>query len=324
MAEKIVLRASAPRCSTQCFVAAMGVAAMALLSCANVANADPQATPTRSATISPGLQDAEFDHTPASLPEVTVEATRAALERRVDAFVHGVTRNPGYSETESLVRWNAPVCLFAGGLAAEEVKFVLTRLSQITSSAGAPLAGEPCQPNFIIIATSEPDRVLKAWYARNSQLFGNAPLSKIRHFLDPSQSRPIRVWYNINLGRTATMRNGHFIPSNVRAESSAFVRNAILGFSSIFAVIDTNRTEHAKLGQLADYVAMAGLTNIDLDADIESAPSILRLFASSAEISPPGLSSWDMAFLKALYQSDQTSRTQRVEIANRVFREVSR
>jgi hypothetical protein len=280
----------------------LSIAALAALCCSNV---------SRTADNPP-------------LPEVTVEAARAALEHRVEAFVRGITRNPGFSDDESLVRWNTPICLFAAGLTPEDVKFVLARLLQISSSAGAPLARTPCQPNFIIVATSEPDRVLEAWYVRNNQLFGTATPAHIRQFLEDSRSRPVRVWYNINLGRKAGVRNGHFVPSNNRAESSPFIGNAAFDFFSIFAIIDTNRTEHITLDQLADYVAMVGLTNVNLDADIGSAPSILRLFALSAEHQPSGLSSWDAAFLKALYQSNQASRAQRFEIAERMVHDISR
>ena len=174
------------------------------------------------------------------------------------------------------------------------------------------------------MATSELDRVLRVWYARDTRLFRDAPPALIRQFLESSQSRPVRVWYNIDTGRKSGMRNGHFIPSNTRAESSALAGNAVFGFFSIFAIMDTNRTQHSTLDQLAAYVAMACLTNVDLDTDFGNAPSILRLFAPSAENQPSGLSRWDAAFLKALYQSNQTSRTQRFEIAERVAHDVSR
>jgi hypothetical protein len=291
----------------------LGVAVLAALCCSNVAKPDPQTTPAPSVTESPS-----------SLPEVPTEAARTALERRVDAFVHAITRNPGLSDDGSLVRWNTPICLLVAGLTAEDDKIVSDRLSQISSSAGAPLARAPCQPNFIIIATSEPERVLNAWYARDNRLFGDATPAQIRQFLESSQSRPVRIWYNIDTGRKSGMRNGHFIPSNTRAESSAFVASTAFDFFSIFAIIDTHRTAHTTLDQLAAYVAMTGLTKVDLDGDLGSAPSILRLFAPSAENQPSGLSSWDAAFLKALYQSHQTSRTQRFEIAERVTQDISR
>jgi len=280
----------------------LSVAALAAWCFSNVAKADQHPTPAASATDSPG----------------------AVLERRVGAFVRAITRNPGLSDGDSLVRWNAPICLLVAGLTAEDVGIMSHRLSQISSSAGAPLARAPCQPNFIIVATSEPDRVLTAWYARDKRLFGDATPPQIRQFLGGTDSRPVRVWYNIDMGRKSGTRNGHFIASNLRAESSTFVGNPVVDFISIFAIIDTHRIEHTALEQLADYVAMAGLSKVDLDADLGNAPSILRLFAPSAEEHPSGLSRWDTAFLKALYQSDQTSRTQRFEITERVIHDISR
>jgi hypothetical protein len=313
VAGKLIPDAGIGRRSIGCRFSALSVAALAALCCSNVAIADQHITPAQSAT-----------QTPPSLPGFTTEEARAALEHRVDAFVRAITRNPGLSDDDSIVRWNAPICLLVAGMTAADVKFVSARVSQISSSAGAPLARAPCQPNFIIVATGEPDLVLDAWYAQDNRLFRDATPALIRRFLEGSQSRPVRVWYNIDMGRKSGMRNGHFIPSNTRAESSTFVGNAALGFFSIFAIVDTTRTQHTTLGQLAAYVAMAGLTNVDLDADLGSVSSILRLFAGSAENQPSGLSSWDAAFLKALYQSSQTSRTQRFEIAARVAHDISR
>jgi hypothetical protein len=293
--------------------AALSVAVLAALGCSNVARSDPPPNSAPAATESLPLSSA-----------VRAEAAPAALERRVDAFVRAITHNPGSSDEDSLVRWNSPICLLVAGLTAKDVKLVSARLSQIGSSSGAPLARSPCQPNFIVLATSEPDRLLNAWQARDRRLFGDAASAQIRQFLESSRSRPVRVWYNIDQGRRSGTRNGHFIPSNTRAESSAFVGTAASDFLSVFAIIDTHRTEHTTLGRLADYVAMAGLTRVDLDAGLGSAPSILRLFDASTENQPSGLSSWDAAFLKALYQSNQTSRTQRFDIVERVTQDISR
>lgn len=246
-----------------------------------------------------------------------------AFRQRAEVFVRALTKNPGFSAEESLVRWNTPICLFVAGLPDEDSKTMMVRLTQIVAAVGAPLARAPCQPNFSIVATSEPGRVLEAWYSRDKQLFGDASGSQIRRFLDSAGSRPIQVWRNIDRGRKAGTRLGHFVPSNNNAESSSFVRNAVLDFYSAFAIIDTNLASHATLDQQAGYVALTELSNIDPDADIGSAPSILRLFAASAT-PPDGLSAWDEVFLKALYHSDQTSRSQRRDIAEAVMNEISR
>ena len=269
-----------------------------------------------------GKTDAQT--TPPPLPQAAAEGDGVTLERRVDAFVRAITRSSGMSDGDSPVRWNTPICLLVVGLAEEDSRIVSDHLSQISTSAGAPLARAPCRPNFIIVATSEPDDVLKEWYARDKRLFGDATSAQIRQFLENSRSRPVRVWYNIDWGRKSGTRNGHFVPSDARAESSAFVGNPVLDFLSVFAIIDTQRTEHTAVDRLADYVAMAGLTNIDLDADLGDAPSILRLFAPVTERPPPRLSRWDAAFLKALYQSDQTSRARHFDIEERVIHDIAR
>jgi hypothetical protein len=252
----------------------------------------------------------------------TLEAQQAILKERVQTFVRTITRNAGFSDDESPARWNTPICFFAAGWGAEDLSSVLTRLAQISAAAGAPLAGKACTPNFVVVSTAEPDQVINAWSARNKQLFGNASAVQIREFLDSTRARPVRTWRNIDIGRVATTRFGHFVPSNSHADPSPFAGNSPLGFLSVFEIIDANRTAGIDLHQLADYVAMMGLSNIDIDVDVGDAPSILQLFSPARNFAL-GLSNWDTAFLTALYQTDQSSRSQRFEIAQRVAEAVT-
>lgn len=251
----------------------------------------------------------------------TVEAQQAILKERVHSFVRTITRNTGFSDDESPTRWNTPICFLAAGWGPEDLSSVLTRLAQISATAGAPLAGKACTPNFVVVSTAEPDQVINAWYAKNKRLFGNASPLQIRHFLDSMRSRPVRTWRNIDVGRVATTRFGHFVPSNSHADPSPFSGNSPLGFLSVFEIIDASRTAGIDLRQLTDYVAMMGLSNIDIDVDVGDAPSILQLFSPRSVAL--GLSNWDAAFLTALYQTDQSSRSQRFEIAQRVAEAVT-
>jgi len=70
---------------------------------------------------------------------------------------------------------------------------------------------------------------------------------------------------------------------------------------------------------------MVSFTQINLDADVSTAPTILRLFSTSAAAGgmPVGLSSWDRGFLKGLYHTDQASRTQHFAIARRAMSDIS-
>lgn len=252
----------------------------------------------------------------------TLEAQQAIRKERVQTFVRTITRNTGFSDDESLTRWNTPICFLAAGWGAEDLSSLLTRLAQISAAAGAPLAGKGCTPNFVVVSTAAPDQVINAWWAKNKRLFGNASPLQIRHFLDSTRSRPVRTWRNIDIGRVATTRFGHFVPSNSHADPSPFAGNAPLQFLSVFEIIDAGRTAGIDLHQLADYVAMMGLSNIDIDVDVGDAPSILQLFSPARSLAL-GLSNWDSTFLMALYQTDQSSRSQRFEIAQRVAEAVT-
>jgi hypothetical protein len=256
--------------------------------------------------------------------DADVAREQPPLEHRVEAFVRAMSKNPEGGQGDSLVRWSTPICPLVVGLPAADTKTVSERLARISASVGAPFGLAPCKSNFVIIATAEPDKVLEAWYARDKRLFGEATPAQIHQFLDSSASRPVRVWYNIDAGRKSGTHNGHFVPSNQRAESSAFVGNTVCDFFSVFAIIDTHRTDRTALEALADYVSLLGLTNINADAALEGAPSILHLFAAPGEERPTGLSSWDAAFLRAVYQSNQTSRTRRFDIAERMIHDLER
>ena len=291
---------------------ALSAAVLAAWCCAQRTQADPQAPP-------------EIQVAPAAkAPKIEAGADTISLPRRVDAYVRAITQRPGLSDDGLLVRWNTPICLQVLGLAPNEARSFSERLAQLGASAGAPLAKTPCQPNLVIIATAEPDRVLSAWYARDPRLFRDATPARIRQFIEGSKSHPVRVWYNIDTGRKSGVHNGHFVPSNTEAESSVFAGNTGFDFFSVFAIVDTARAAGHSWDELAAYVALAGLTNVNLDAELGGAPSILSLFTPSSDQQASGLSSWDSAFLRALYQSNQMSRTRRFDITERIVRELSR
>jgi hypothetical protein len=120
----------------------------------------------------------------AALPQITVEAQRRDTEKRVQEFVSHV---PIMSNSdESFARWDTPICPLIAGLPRDDGEFVLTRLSEIAASVGAPLDQRQCRANFIVLVTSDPVASLKAWAARAhyQHLFGEA---------DPKKVTPVSV-----------------------------------------------------------------------------------------------------------------------------------
>ena len=261
-----------------------------------------------------------------SLDQVTVEAHRQALEERVTAFVR-IWARP--AENESLKRWNHPMCPLVAGLPQAQGEFMLARISDVARRAAVPLGDEHCHPNFYVVATPDPEELLKSWKQRDRNLYGDAMPGQVRRFLD--HDRPVRVWYNASfeaggggpLSPQASELGTNYVPTNRRGKATRLQFNDVMVFGSVIVIIDMRRVHDLNYGQLTDYVAMLGLAQPDTDADFGNAPSILQLFSPHPpEPLPQVLSDWDVQFLRALYATEQTSLTQRNQIIQMMMRDL--
>jgi hypothetical protein len=285
----------------------------------------PEAAPSKDASVAPS-RDAS------AASQVTIEGQQANIEQRVEAFVTQITAG---SPSDALELWRQPICPLVAGLSREQGEFVLARLSQVATAAGAPLAPQQCRPNFFVTMTPNPERLLQEWRSRDHHLFGRAGATAIKRFIETP--RPVRVWHNTQRedANGVVLRGddldvggapgGAAVAINGRAADSRLERAAVTDLASVIMVVDTNRLQGLKVGQVADYVAMAGLAKLDLDADVTSAPTILRLFAATpAAAAPEALTPWDEAFLKALYHTRQHSPAQRSMITRTMVRDLPR
>ncbi|MGC1520950.1 MAG: hypothetical protein WA803_05365 [Steroidobacteraceae bacterium] len=312
-------------------VAAGWVAALVLCSWAGGAVSSEAPPPPQPSKAAPDAADKP------GLDQITVEARRerALLEHQVSSFVSAISAAPFQ---EALARWKTPICPAVAGLPRGHGEFVLTRISKIATDSGVPLAPENCRGNFYVVVTADPDALLKAWIKRDISIFGDAGGTKIRAFLN--SSRPVRVWYNADLntadglpltgydgtaGAPAAPAMGggvlQGVPNNDHALGFRLKRDEVRDLSSVIVLIDSRRARGVSFGQLADYVALIGLAELRLDANVGEAPTILHLFSESDK-APPGLSPWDEYFLKALYHTEQTDVMQLSEIKISIVRDV--
>ncbi|MDP2117219.1 MAG: hypothetical protein Q8J71_07465, partial [Brevundimonas sp.] len=82
--------------------------------------------------------------------------------------------------------------------------------------------------------------------------------------------------------------------------------------NKVIIVVDLDRIDGVMLPQLADYLALVALAQVDPDGDTSRFSTILNLFDDPE--GSPGLTGWDRAYLEALYggpserirNSDQT------------------
>jgi hypothetical protein len=252
---------------------------------------------------------------------------RATIERTVRTFVNAIAVKPG---DESLARWQPQVrlCPLVAGMPGSDGEYVLSRISKIATAAGAPLAPAHCKGNFYIVVTSDPEGVVKAWMKRDVRMFGDETDqggTKIREFL---ADRPVRVWYNTDfyeldgtpLGNNAGVNaDGR---TNLSARATKIEINSYRALSSVIAIVDARRMKDVSFGQVAAYVGMVGLAQIRPEANVADAPSILNLFADTSK-APPGLTTWDESFLKAVYGTRITDRAQLAEIKTAMVQDVA-
>jgi hypothetical protein len=89
-------------------------------------------------------------------------------------------------------------------------------------------------------------------------------------------------------------------------------------------LVDARATGKVTLAQLADFISVVSLSQIDLSADLGGVDSILRLFAQPRpQVLPAGITEWDYAFLKGLYRVSYSPVNQQRDIAARMVRELA-
>jgi len=267
--------------------------------------------------VTASAQDSKIDSTTVAAPK-----DRAAVERQVRSFVNAIAVKPG---DESLARWQSqiPLCPLVAGLPGSDGEYILSRVSKIATAAGAPLAPEHCKGNFYIVVTSDPEGVIKAWSKRDVRMFGDETDqggTKIREF---AASSPIRAWHNTEFynldGTPLGNTEGR---TNQSARATRIEVNGYRALSSVMAIVDARRMKGVSFGQVAAYVAMIGLAQIRPEANVIDAPSILNLFAGGGK-APPGLTSWDESFLKAVYGTRITDRAQLAAIKTAMAQDVA-
>jgi hypothetical protein len=269
----------------------------------------------------------------AALSQVTIAARREALKQRLNTFVSSVTRANAGAQTDPLAVWDSPLCFAIAGLPREQGEYVLDRLSKAAEAAGAALASDDqkCRPRFIVVFTGQPEALLRGWYHHSQAAFNCSFPWPVNDFIQ--MQRPVRVWYNLELraplaGLPSTVDPAEFVHVLPTAcgrgkvpggTGSHITFPTVPDFMSVLVVVDLHRVEGFKLSQIADYIAMSGLTKINYDAGVADAPTILNLFATSGDAEPQGLTDWDRSFLEAIYHTYQYVRGQRVAVVDRML-----
>lgn len=222
------------------------------------------------------------------------------------AFVDAVT-----DDVEGQVaRFHEPLCPLAAGLPGDYNATVEARIRSVAQSVGVAVNGYPrCRANLILLVAEDADAALTLLRRRRPDIFTGLPASEVRRALD--SNGPVRSWQSSEARRTGGNPIGenrhsalyqdvhlhHGIPASLLRETT----RRELRLSVVLFELDA--IDGLTLMQIADHAAMRGLASTRTGG--AAAPSVLALFDGSASSRrPPAATGWDLAYLRALYDSD--------------------
>lgn len=309
----------------------------ALLATAILLGSDPGSTPTLQTlpTASQQVQEPEA----VELEDITV------VGRPLTDLIRGFTTEVAEpNRFRGLARWDGSICVSAVNLRVDTAQYVVDRVSTIAEDVGLQ-AGEPgCTPNLVIVATDDGGALARQLVSERRRAFrmGGSGMDRGKVALKDFQDtdRPVRWWQMSMPIDSQTGNRAYRIPGECRNACSSVNDYApviaIAGASRLrtqivdniirsIVIVDIDDVTGLTTQQLADYVALVSLAQIDPDADTRAYSSILNVFDDRASVDE--LTSWDRAYLRGLYDAERNRRNGRsnlTEVVGSIQREHAR
>lgn len=259
------------------------------------------------------------------------------LERMIRDFVNEVAspnRNRG------IARWHSNICVGVANLSAEPRQYIVDRVSTIAEDVGLRPGAPGCTPNVIVIATDQPDALAESLVKERRGAFrmGGAGMDRGGDALEDfvASDAPVR-WWQVSMPtdsftgqravrmpgecRNACLGSMDMAPTLTSTSSTRLSTQIVDNIFRTIVILDIDQVSKVSAQQLADYVALVTLAQIDPKADTSGYASILNVFDDPE--SATSLTNWDTAYLTGLYNAERTRanlRSGRGEIADSIER----
>jgi hypothetical protein len=270
---------------------------------------------------------------PPPVDEVVVRGRRMSeiesdLRVFVQQFIGSVTAPV---EGRGYARWNRRVCIGVHNLlTADAAQYIVDRISQQAADVGLQ-PGEPgCRPNVVIIFTTDAKQLATYLVTNRIRLFlpgmGRSGMNLSREALDAfaKSEKPVR-WWDVSIpvdphtgGRAIRLSEDDSAPT-IAVEGPSRIHSGTRDeLQQVIIIVDGTKLHGTTWQQLADYLAVVSLAQVNPDADLTAFDSILNLFSNPMAYS--GLTDWDRSYMRALYSYDQerTPVVQRIELVTQM------
>ena len=266
---------------------------------------------------------------PAVLEDVLVDGRR--LEELVREFVDEVSAPP---RRRGIARWWGRVCFGVVNLQSAQARALIDRLSNVAGEYDVRLAEPGCRPNVVVIFADDGRAMADALVEAERDVFhlgvggldrGKTALERFRQ-----SDAPVR-WWHVSMpivgatGARAIRMPGDSGPVFVPGEGLVNRGRPITdSLNKVIVIVDAGKVEDIAGDQLADYLAMISLAQVDPDGDTTAYDTILNLFEPS--VARTGLSAWDRGYLEALYNSlpERLEGSRQAAAVTRILRQEER
>jgi hypothetical protein len=240
--------------------------------------------------------------------------------REVERFVDALTEAPIGGQ---LTRFESSVCPAAVGLSPRQNEAIVQRMRRVAAAAGLRVGRTGCGPNALLIVVNDKNQFVDALYRKHPVYFldSSGKPRRPRPTMGPATAWHVQGLLDSN-GMTAAkavvdgIPRDHYEVSSM--DASRLLPPSVPQFAAGVVVVEVKALAGITTTQLADYAAMRIYARTDPDRlGASSATTILKLLDTPMGAAVPiTLTSWDLAFLKALYSSSsrQFANRQRSEI----------
>lgn len=271
-------------------------------------------------------QDTPSDPT---LPETRVDdivVDGRPIEVIAEEFVTTISAPP---RRRGLARWSDTVCIGVVNFRNDIAHQIIDRISEVAESLDIRLGEPGCKPNLVIAGTVDANALAQEMVRRYRRPFfrygytrsnrGSGALAAFQ-----TTDAPVRWWHmslpiNTIDGSPAIRLPGQGYWVSPCAGSRLRYRfcDAITDhLTRLIIIVDIDRAAGRTVAQLADYLALVALAQIEPDADYSAFDTVLNLFDPDLQVT--GLTDWDLIYLAALYSGEDERLDPREQAARMV------
>lgn len=234
--------------------------------------------------------------------------TEAERKRELREFTREVIRPPRMGKP--VAKFFFPVCVEVRGLAPEDAEVIAERIRENAEALGVGADRAPdCMPTVRVGFMAPAAGPAEAWLNAESPQLAHLVSYQRERVL--AESGPVRAWNKVAVrdffGRRMIVGEATWIDPPPQSLTDPIFTTEITGAAVLIAL---DAADGLTLGQLADYATVRTLLGTGAPEGAVPAPTILTLFSDPAP--PAGLTDFDRALVRELYDASRNAKPRRV------------